>query len=590
MPDYGIILMQDILCAEFFRRGYNMKLINNGLEAKGFAQLESAVCRKLEERNCAALTAPVVTYTLCKDMNDDEYKVTADASKVDIVCGGVSGAFAATGCYLRKCGFDGKGAFEPFAGTFALKPENVMHGMYFASHFRNFYEDAPIDKVYRVLDDLALWGGNALAVWFDMHQFKGINTPEAQAMVNRLIKILSYAALIGMKTIMTTLANESFSTSDPAMRAEWTVQNGYFREPRGHYHVEICPNKEGGLKEILKQRREVMDAFKSVHIDYISIWPYDQGGCTCAKCKPWGANGFLKTMDALHELYAEIMPDTKLLCATWYFDRFIHGEWAEFIDKMNTGKYDYADMLFGYFANEEPIPDSIRNGQMPANKAMISFPEISMYGAIPWGGFGANPMPMRFQNNYTSNGKIYKGGGALPYSEGIFEDINKVLMTSFYSGRTDSAEEVLREYAGFELGLHGKTADDFVKMVMMMEETLKRHPAYKNGNPRDFETATMSYDDVRFVIENPEKANEIKSICDSIDAEMADKLRKSWKWRILYIRAHVDAELVNHPLEYTEHFDECMQELVDIYHAQHAYYVVTPIVRNALDHPNGGKV
>jgi hypothetical protein len=42
-----------------------------------------------------------------------------------------------------------------------------IHGMYFASHFFNFYHVAPIEQVYRLQEDLALRGCNALMAWYD---------------------------------------------------------------------------------------------------------------------------------------------------------------------------------------------------------------------------------------------------------------------------------------------------------------------------------------------------------------------------------------------------------------------------------------
>ena len=55
----------------------------------------------------------------------------------------------------------------------------------------------------------------------------------------------------------------------------------------------------------------------------------------------------------------------------------------------------------------------------------MNFFEISMVGAVPWGGYGANPYPSLLQKIWE---KI-KGvtGGGYPYSEGIFDDINKII-------------------------------------------------------------------------------------------------------------------------------------------------------------------
>src|SRR5574344_600938 len=75
----------------------------------------------------------------------------------------------------------------------ASKPDKEIRGIYFASHFGNFYHKAPLEEVNRYIEDLALWGCNSLAVWFDMHHYSGIDDPEAVKMLDRLSAFLRTA-------------------------------------------------------------------------------------------------------------------------------------------------------------------------------------------------------------------------------------------------------------------------------------------------------------------------------------------------------------------------------------------------------------
>ena len=50
--------------------------------------------------------------------------------------------------------------------------------MYLATHFRNFYHRAPIQEVEAYIEDLALWGYNAITVWFDRHHYSSIHDPK----------------------------------------------------------------------------------------------------------------------------------------------------------------------------------------------------------------------------------------------------------------------------------------------------------------------------------------------------------------------------------------------------------------------------
>lgn len=85
------------------------------------------------------------------------------------------------------------------------------------------------------------------------------------------------------------LANEGFAASPVSLRARFEIENGYKRITLGHYGCEICPGTEEGIAEIMRERREVLSRFSDLRIDYAALWPYDQGGCTCAGCVPWGA-------------------------------------------------------------------------------------------------------------------------------------------------------------------------------------------------------------------------------------------------------------------------------------------------------------
>ena len=71
-------------------------------------------------------------------------------------------------------------------------PKKDIRGMYLATHFHNFYHDAPLADVTRYVEELALWGVNSFMVWHDMHHFAGFDDPEAIAHRHRLKAILDF--------------------------------------------------------------------------------------------------------------------------------------------------------------------------------------------------------------------------------------------------------------------------------------------------------------------------------------------------------------------------------------------------------------
>lgn len=549
--------------------------MNAGFNAESGRIFEKALERKFRERGLQYGTSGVCLEPVYDgSLRDDAWRVESGNGAVKVTAGGISGLFAGTGAWLRHCTFDGAGGFVPYEGKLSLTPQNPIHGIYFASHFGNYYEKAPAEELNEYLEDLAFGGCNALMAWYDMHQYENAAVPESRRMITLLSGLYRHASAVGMKTVFGTLANEGFASSPEKMRAEWWVQNGYTRAPNGHYHVEICPNKDGGMEEILKERREVMAAFADTPIDFVSIWDYDQGGCTCEKCKPWGANGFLKCFKELTALYREILPNAKLLCSTWYFDHFIAGEWDAFANEINTGKYDGIDYLFGYFANEEPVPDFMRMGHNPGGHPMIAFPEISMYSASPWGGFGANPLPERLESNFRGMGGMY--AGALPYSEGIYEDINKTLMLGFYSGYSDSADEILREYAAFELCLPESRRGDFVRLMHLLEKSIRR------SRRVDEAKQAPPYEKMQYVIADPSCVSEAAKLAESLNAAVPERMRGAIRWQTVYLRTKIDLELVKNDMYLSEKQKEYAAELCRLFYADHAESWVSPLTEQSV--------
>ena len=181
--------------------------------------------------------------------------------------------------------------------------------VYFATHFGNWYEGASDAEVERYIEELAEWGLTGVAAWFDMHDFSGMDDPAAQRRLARLKLIFGTARRLGLDRDLLFLANESFKDSPPELRADWQPgKNGYKLKLNGHYHVELCPSKAGATELLLKWRRQVFEAFVDAPPTSVTVFPYDQGGCTCSNCAPWGANAYLKLCSRISALAREMYP------------------------------------------------------------------------------------------------------------------------------------------------------------------------------------------------------------------------------------------------------------------------------------------
>ena len=367
---------------------------------------------------------------------------------VSIIGNDERGLLYGAGQFLHTSTFGGQG-FTPSPWRGVSVPKMPVRGMYLATHFRNYYEDAPIEDVKRYVEDLSLWGVNSYLVWFGLEAYNGIDDPKAQAMLARLRALLQTVKDLGLHTSLGCVANDGYKNSPVELRADSRVgHNGYTKQtsPLCNLGPELCPSKPGVPELEMQYCQEKFDAFKSIGLDYWFIAPYDNGGCTCAKCAPWGINGFLRMAEMEARAYRRAFPNGKLILSLWFFDRWIDGEWAGITAKFNQHKPDWVDYVmvddFGGTFPRYPL----KHGT-PGRLPMLNFPEISMYAHHPWGGFGANPLPKYLQSLWDVTKTKLSGG--FPYSEGIYEDVNKVMVAQLYWNPDQPTEKTMREYVAF---------------------------------------------------------------------------------------------------------------------------------------------
>lgn len=436
-------------------------------------------------------------------------------------------------------------------------PRLPVRGIYFATHFHNWYHDAPIAEVERYVEDLALWGVNALQVWFDMHHYTGLEEPAAQAMIERLRAILQAGQRVGMAPGLCALANEGYSGGPPELRATWG--RGELVLP-AHYHTELCPHAPGGLDLILRWAEERMAAFADLGIEYYWLWPYDQGGCCCPLCHPWGGNGFLYTAERVAQVARRVLPGVKTVLCTWDFDAYWPGEWQA-LHRALAGGADWADLILADGRDGHYPSYPVEHG-VPGGLPLVGFPEISMYGCCPWGGFGANPHPALLQGLWNQSKSLLCGGW--PYSEGIFDDLNKVVCAQFYWDPDRPVGEIVREYAAWEYA--PEAAEEIAAAVEILERTLPRRRETQDGV-------------TRWVLAQPEGAEDAEALLQAAEGRLDTRARQSWRWRILALRGLLDAELVRNQGQVSEVAQAGLEELTRLYHAQEACVWVAPPMR-----------
>ena len=444
-----------------------------------------------------------------------------------------------------------KDGFAPGSWRGESVPQKPSRGIYFATHFHNYYHDAPIEEIQHYVEELALWGYNELLVWYDMHHFNGANDPKAVAFRLRLRRILLAARRIGMHLSLVVIGNEAYGNSPAEIRAVPGGGRG------GYYQCAVCPSKPEGMRYILKILGDEFDWAAHLQPRSIWIWPYDQGGCGCSECQPWGSTGFMKCVKEIGKLARNKMPGTEIVLSSWFIRE---NEWRGIRDQLTQNK-DLIDAIVS-----EPGPAGIVINPKDLGLPLVGFPEISMHETFPWGGFGATPLTARARSQWNAVKTTHAGG--FPYSEGIYEDLTKVVYSQLY-WNDRPVEETVKEYIAFEF------SPDFVEDVAKVIKTLERnhHMRWWPGKLEGMKLA------MNWFPSDP-GAEEAYATMKRVDKLLSSHARKAWRWRQLYLRALLDAELQANGPKPNDLCNQAFAELIDIYHAQNAEpHVRPPLVK-----------
>ncbi len=499
-----------------------------------------AILKERIEERCAAEVVEgrdgaTLSLAIDEGLPAEAFRIEQAGAGVRVSGGSPRGLLYGVGKLLRTSHY-GEG-FTPSAWRGTSVPRGSLRGMYFAMHFHNFYHLASDAEIVRYTEDLALWGVNAVMAIYPFLNLENWEDPEAEPAMSRLRQYARAARDLDLQ-FATGVGNTMFKGLPPHLRATPLPDPLGRRGNSGH---PVCPSSPEGHAYILDNWRVLCERLAEVGLDVVVHWPYDEGGCACEKCLPWGSNGYLRLSRDLTLLGREYFPDLKTVLSTWMFDTPPEGEWEGLAEYLRQGN-DWVDYILA--DAHEDYPRYPLEHDVPGNLPLLSFPEISMWGNWPWGGVGANPLPARFQRLWDQVKDKVEGG--FPYSEGIYEDMNKAVAVQFYWDRDSSARETLEEYSDYEFG--AGVTEEVLELVDLLEGTATSSTL---GRPVDLAAVERA-----------------RSLAEEIDRRLPNWARSGWRWQILLQRALLDHErFVVGSLE-TPEAEAAMLRLMEIYHCQ----------------------
>ena len=480
------------------------------IHANGYERHAELLLRKISERVPVECGAGGLEITFSVDVGNgpaESYEIFGDGAHITIAAADGLGLSHGIGKLLHTAHWCESG-FVPAPPKGKQIPACTFRAMYFSVHNYNWYHTATARELELYLEDMVLWGYNAIHCIVPVMNIREIGNELFCYSVEKARRLYLLARKLGMKTSLGINPNQGIKSSPHELDAVQTIIP--WKSGRN-----LCPSKPGAVDHLRTIWRAKFEQFLDIGLDYIHAWPYDEGGCCCPDCWPWGARKYGDVCNALHDEAMKYYPNAKYIVSTWCFDRLgdrrgeYEGLYARLKTDMSWVDYIMADAHDAY-------PNYVLTHEVI--KPVVNFPEISMWGLYPWGGFGANPLPKRFQHLWDSSKRVLQGG--MPYSEGLYEDIHKIQFAGYYWEPDKNYRDILAEYINYEF-----SAEVIDRVIEMMELIEQNHVAGDDGTPISLPAAHRA-----------------KALAEEIDAKLSDRAKKAWRWRVLYIRTLLDVK------------------------------------------------
>ena len=492
----------------------------------------------------AALT---VKFAINPAVNGENAEITVRDNIATVTAGRFVGIVQGAGALLRRIRY-GRETFSVDDGRFAFEPKKGFRMAYLARHFQNWYHHATAEELCEYIDDLALAGHNGFnfQLSYPTADRADDTEDEKRKFLDISAKALDRVHELDCGFMASGGSNQAPLDTPEELRGEPNVIKG-----RGNLGFNVCPAKPGAMEYLCDYRRRQLEEMKGFKIDSFMYWPFDEGGCNCEKCRPWGGNGFTKLIERFDAINKAAYPGAKAVVSTWVYADEDWPGFYKWLETSGTADYILADSHtdFPKYPLEHPMPRGI---------PVLTFPEISMWGRSVWGGYGATAMPKRFTRLFRQAEAI--SGGFMSYSEGLYEVINKEVVVALYVDPAVDTDDILRSYASYWFA--GAEPDDFVRLCEILEAN---HKFPGNHSHVRFDDVPEDGEEMRAY---RSRAVEACAIAAKMDSEMLPGLRNSWRWRLVALRTLVDREIFDKREEAPESARPYFDEIVKIYHAE----------------------
>jgi len=261
-----------------------MKLIDNG-----FRQHGKMLCEVLKERIKLDSTGDEMRLELNVDATlgkVESYEITREENTWKISGSDEMGLYYGIGKFLHTATWTDE-KFIPKTTAGVQTPDCSYRAIYFSVHFYNWYQMALIEDLKKYLRDMLLWGYNVVMLIIPLVNISSTEDGIFRTSVERTRVIFQLAKEYGMKLCLGITPNQGvLSTPDELLAGKL--------EGFPNAGKLVCPSNPNGMAHLKEIWCKMLEQYTDIGLDYIQLWPYDEGGCRCEECHPWGANGYCK--------------------------------------------------------------------------------------------------------------------------------------------------------------------------------------------------------------------------------------------------------------------------------------------------------
>ncbi|NUM56676.1 MAG: hypothetical protein HUU46_23865 [Candidatus Hydrogenedentes bacterium] len=268
----------------------------------------------------------------------------------------------------------------------------------------------------------------------------------------------------------------------------------------------VCPNVPEAHQALIEQW--TTDFAKRADHDVMRFYAGDPGGCTDARCTPWGKT-FVHLSEELAALWHKTHPDSIVLIANQGIDnagdRYI-------FDYLNAGPRSWlyglcygpgSNAMSNYFRDhlrddlfEYPgdgpvnryLSETLR--ELPADQRIVHYSDITHWISAQYAVANPDPHVVRAYGRRTFHARpaamyrIFKAimpfsEGDIVYSEGYHDEFHQYIWNRLLWNPNQSLDEVLDDYCSYHFGQDA--APLMAEALLQMEYTLET-PVAQNGH------------------------------------------------------------------------------------------------------------